>query len=397
MAKIIHILHHSPSWTAQDLSDDIFNGWHVQTARAIQKLNIKDCSIECWLPEKTCPKQVRHWQDDITYRIFPSRSLTYGREFSNALIDALKKELRNQIIIHVHGIFNYLTYTIAKNFKSVPVIAQHHGDCPPLSLPARRKLLYLFLPVLAIKNYQCRKSLTYLDHFFCLTHACRQSIRRFGIVNKTSIQTMGVDFNRFTPTHKTEARQKLNLTQDKKIMLYVGRLDRYKASDKLILAFNKIKEKIPVACVIVGAHASDPCYDFAHESGCEIIARQAHEQLAQYYQAADVLILPGSDQYNKWGGIGVNVIEALACNTPVVGGTLKHFPEDHSQVGILASAPEQIAAAVMQIFANPAQYSQCRAIAQKHYDWQIICRNTFAIYETLFLKYYNQKLELSHA
>ncbi|MBS4015013.1 MAG: glycosyltransferase family 4 protein [Candidatus Latescibacteria bacterium] len=394
--KIIQILHHSPSWTSQNLEEDIYNGWHIQTAKAIQKLGIKNCRIECWLPEKTCHKQYLETKDDITYRVFPSRVLTYGREFSPCLINALKQEVQNQIIIHLHGIFNYLTYAIANNCKSIPIIAQHHGDCPPLSLLSRRKLLYSILPLLILENFACRKHLSNIDHFLCLTHACQQSISRFGIDGKTNIQTMGIDFNQFVPADKIQVRKKIGLSLDKKIILYIGRLDQYKASAEVIYAFNKLKDKMPVESIIVGAQVSDPYYNLALKSGCTIIPRQRHDRLKQYYQTADLLVLPGSDQYNKWGGIGVNVIESLACNTPVVSGTLCHFPEDCSQIGILASKTEKIADGVMHILNNPAQYSRCRELAQKYYDWKIIAQNTFTIYERLFLEYYNQNLELSH-
>jgi glycosyltransferase involved in cell wall biosynthesis len=396
-SKIIQILHHSPSWTSQNLREDIYHGWHVQTARAIQKLEIKDCQIECWLPEKTCHKQYWETKDDITFRVFPSKILSYGREFSPALIKALKQESRQPVAIHIHGIFNYLTYTIAHNCKSMPIIAQHHGDCPPLSLLARRKLLYSVLPLLVLENYLICNTLRNIDHFFCLTDACRQSLRRFGLADKSSIQTMGVDFNQFVPAHKMQARTMLGLPQDKKIMLYIGRLDQYKASDKFIHAFNKIKNIVQIESVIVGTQESDQYYDLARKSGCKIISRQAHDRLKQYYQAADLLVLPGSDQYNQWGGIGVNVIESLACNTPVVSGTLGHFPEDSSQIGILAAQADQIVDGVKYILNNPAQFSRCRESAQKHYAWKTIAQNTFAIYERLFLEYYNQNLELSYA
>lgn len=394
--KIIQILHHSPSWTSQDLSDDIYNGWHVQVAKAISKLNFTNCQIECWLPEKTSHKEFTIKQDNIVYRIFPSKALSYGRESSPALINALHQEKQYQIMLHIHGIFNQLTYNIADNFKPIPIIAQHHGDCPPLSLLSRRKLLYTILPILAYENYLCYKTLPNLDYFFCLTNTCQQSLRRYGINDKTSIQTMGVDFTKFVPADKIQTRAKLGLSLNGKIILYVGRLDQYKASDKVISTYNELKKHLPIQCLVVGAQQTDQYYDLAQQSGCQIIPRQPHDSLIQYYQSADVLVLPGSDEYNKWGGIGVNVIEALACDTPVVSGTLKHFPEDNSKLGVLASDSAQIINGINYILNNPTHFTHCREIAQKYYDWQKIAWQTYAIYQKLFIEYYNTKLELHY-
>ena len=80
--KIIQILHHSPSWKSANLEDDIFDGWHVRTAKAIQQLGIKNCKIECWLPERTYSQEWQTEKDGITYRVFPSFAFNYGREIS---------------------------------------------------------------------------------------------------------------------------------------------------------------------------------------------------------------------------------------------------------------------------------------------------------------------------
>ncbi|MCX8015418.1 MAG: hypothetical protein N2748_05305, partial [candidate division WOR-3 bacterium] len=58
LIKIIHILHHSPSWTSTNIEDDLFDGWQVRTAKAIQNLKINNCQIECWLPEKSYKKEL---------------------------------------------------------------------------------------------------------------------------------------------------------------------------------------------------------------------------------------------------------------------------------------------------------------------------------------------------
>lgn len=394
--KIIHILHHSPSYTSTKLDDDIFNGWHAQTASVIQNLRIRNCQIECWLPEKTYNQQYQTTKENITYRVFPSITISYGREFSPLMRKAITQEEPHQILLHLHGIFNYTTYWIANRFKNIPIVAQHHGDCSPLSLLQRRKSLYLILPLLISEQKKCNKSLKYIDYFFCLTQACQKYLVKLDIKNKSDIQTMGVNFNHFLPAIKTEARKKLNLSTDTKFLLYVGRLDRYKGSDKLLQAFSYLKQTYKIELIIIGAAESDQFYNLAIAQGAKVFTRQAHEELIKFYQAVDILVLPGSSSYNQWGGIGVNVIESLACNTPVVSGTLQNFPDDYSQLGVFASNTQEIIDGVKYILNNPAQFSQCRTIAQKYYDWQIIAKNTLTIYQHLFLKYYNIKLESLH-
>ena len=394
--KIIQILHHSPSWTSKNLSDDIFDGWHVRTAKAMLKLGIKNCYIECWVPEKTKSKEEYIEKNGITYRTFPSHSINYTREISYSMIKAINKEQTNQILLHIHGVFNYTTYTIAQFFTDIPIVIQHHGDCPPLNLLLRRKLLCLALPLLELEHFFFSKTVNKIDYFFCLTEACRNSLNYLGAKNRSVVQTMGVDFNQFSPGSKDEARQALNFPLNSKIILYIGKLDSYKGCDKLLSTYTKLKNSYGIRLVIVGASNRDEFYNDAIKSSAIVFPRQSHDNLKLFYQSADVFVLPGSEQYNRWGGIGVNTIESLACNTPVVSGTLSHFPSNYRNLGVYAITTEQITDGIKYVLSHPDEFFCCREIAQNYYDWQKIADNTYNIYKQLFLSYYNTRLEKSN-
>jgi D-inositol-3-phosphate glycosyltransferase len=203
---------------------------------------------------------------------------------------------------------------------------------------------------------------------------------------------MGVNFEEFIPGKKIEARKALNLPIESKILLFIGKLDRYKGSDKLIEAYQILKNKYNLSLVIVGASELDEYYKRAIRCGVIIFPRQPHKNLQQFYQSADIFILPGSKQYNRWGGIGINTIEALACNIPVITGTLNNFPVSSTQVGILANNVSDIINATEFILKNPDKFNKCRDLAQKYFDWKPIIDNTYQIYKDLFNKYYDIKL-----
>ncbi len=390
--KIIQILHHSPSYTSSNLDNDILDGWHVRTAKAIQKLSVKNCQIECWLPEKTCKKPEQFEKEGLVYRIFPSSAINYGREISTPILKAIEQESSHPILLHLHGIFNYTTYFIVGRFKHLPVIAQHHGDCPPLNLLSRRTLLYSILPILTIEQIIFCRVLKNIDCFFCLTKNCQQSLNHLGIKNKSYLQGMGVDFNLFSSGSQQEARQKLNLANDAKILLQVGGLNRFKGCDKTIEVYNKLKQKYNIICIMVGASESDELYKTAKNSGVIIFPRQPHENLKLFYQASDVYIYPGNKIHDDWSGIGISTIEAIACNLPVVAPTLKHFPDDFRKIGFCTANTEEIIESIEYIFNNTKQYNNIRQCAQKYYDWQNISNETYKIYQRLFDKYYKIKL-----
>ena len=175
-------------------------------------------------------------------------------------------------------------------------------------------------------------------------------------------------------------------------MLFIGKLDKYKGSDKLIKVYQILKNNYDLCLVIVGASEIDEYYEQAFRSGAIILPRQPHKNLRQFYQSADIFVMPGSMQYNRWGGIGINTIEALACNIPVITGTLGNFLLSNKQVGILASSVSEITNAIDYILKNHDKFKDCRNLAQKYFDWKPIINNTYQIYKDLFNKYYNIKL-----
>ena len=391
--KIIQILNHSASWKSGNFEDDIFDGWHVRTAKAIQKSGIKDTQIECWMPEKTYSIGTQKEKDGIIYKTFPSKSIGYGREIPWSMINAIRDESISPVLLHLHGIFNYTTYLIASRFGNLPIIAQHHGDCPPLNLLQRRTSLYFMLPLLQLEHFSMTKSISYIDYFFCLSETSKKSLRYLSIKNKSSIRGMGVNFDEFIPAEKIIARKALNLPIESKILLFIGKLDKYKGSDKLIKAYQILKNNYNLCLVIVGASEIDEYFEQAVRSGAIIFSRQPHKNLRQFYQSADIFVLPGSEQYNRWGGIGINTIESLACNTPVITGTLSHFPQPIDKIGVLASKSSDIIRAVEYILNNYNKFNNCREIARTYYDWQIIANTIYLTYKILFQKYYNITLE----
>jgi len=387
--KIIQILTHSPSWISKNIEDDIYDGWQVRTAKAIQKLT-NEFELECYVPEKQFHQVVKENKSSITYKTFPSLPFTYGREISLPMIQAIKKMQGEKIILHIHGMHNYLTYALCRIFRGNPIIIQHHGDCPPLNLFERRRALIPFAPILAIEQIMMNKALKYADYFFVLTERERQALLKLVKPEKTAVQGMGVDFNHFLPIPKSEAKERLNLpnSADQKILLYVGKLQKYKGCEIVIDVYKELRNKHNVKLLLVGGSENDALYAYAKTNGAIIFSRQPNELMPDFYSASDVTLLPGTKPLNDWGGIGIAVVESLACSTPVVAGTLKNFPGEISKVGFVTTTKKQIVDGIELILKNPEKLKLCRDEAQKYFDWRVIAQNTITVYRRLAQEYY---------
>lgn len=103
----------------------------------------------------------------------------------------------------------------------------------------------------------------------------------------------GVNIDRFVPGDMADARRKLNLRPDKKIVLFVS-------------GKNRPEKNLPLAKKAV-ASLEDSTVEFLHVSDAE------NSEIPVYMNAANILLLTSSREGS------VNVIkEAMACNCPIV-------------------------------------------------------------------------------
>ncbi|WP_169336370.1 glycosyltransferase family 4 protein [Archaeoglobus sulfaticallidus] len=201
---------------------------------------------------------------------------------------------------------------------------------------------------------------------------------------------VGVDFDRFKPLNKERAKEIVRLPSQKKVILYVGRLYKLKGADIIIQAFKTLKKKYDVELIMIGYHQNDPLIKDARAAGARIIPVIPQEQLVPYYNAADVFVTASFEEnVVAPGGIGMAPIEALACNTPVVSPSLRHFPQDDvEKVGKIPQSPEDVAKCIAGILEDPTPYHNCRRVARRYYDWKVVVDHLIKIYDKLFSKYY---------
>jgi glycosyltransferase involved in cell wall biosynthesis len=127
-----------------------------------------------------------------------------------------------------------------------------------------------------------------------------------------------LDFNVFYPRDVKESRQRLNLPESKKLILFAahgGVTDRRKAFDLLVEALFKLPriQDGTIGCVILGSKGESIKLPDCIQAYCADVV-QDDELLCQYYSAANVVVVPSrSDNLPQIG------TEAQACGCPVVG------------------------------------------------------------------------------
>ena len=351
-------------------------------ARQFKKYN-PDIHVECWKADPRTEWRKEKDIEGVIYRMFPSTSISKIGQYSRQMTEFLRcyKSHHPDAVFNISSFDHVLFYSLSFHLKKNKLVVQHHGESTATYKFATRKgfsKLYwaLRIPIerMALKNIK-------------LVYMLDTRIEKWlpGNIKKKILRTTGVDENIFYPISKEDAREQLSLRKDNRYLLYVGRLNITKHPEILIKVFNDLKNTYSdLELILAGSEKKDPFYRNAEDSGARIYGVILNTELYKFLSAADVYVLPKLDESIPFGGIGMLSVQALLCNTPIVGSTVEAFPvEDRDNVGIVADDYESIKNAVTAILEKKKSFSSMRDLAIKHYSWEKISMKTYQDYLTL--------------
>lgn len=174
------------------------------------------------------------------------------------------------------------------------------------------------------------------DMKFAASTQQAQRLQEYGVTGKIHVVPLGIDLQRFQPSHRNDhIRQQYGIQLDDNLLIYGGRLVNEKNVPLLIEAYKKLPDDLNAHLLILGeGPLRDELQTMAAElSGVKILP---YESDPERYAA----ILASSDVYVTAGPLetfGLSVIEAQASGLPVVGvdaGALRErIPEGTGYLG----------------------------------------------------------------
>lgn len=189
---------------------------------------------------------------------------------------------------------------------------------------------------------------------------------------------------------KQEARLKLNLKQDDRVILFFGLIRKYKGLDLLIEAFSLLKANPHNKLLIAGEFYEDkqPYFDLISKYKLEeqiILLNQfiPNDDVKYYFSAADIVALP----YRSATQSGVTQVSfhfevpTLVTN---VGGLGEIIP--HNVAGyVVEPKPQAIASSLEDYFENKKEQAFTEGMKQEKqkYEWSIFVNEIISLYNGL--------------
>ncbi|MEK7611509.1 MAG: glycosyltransferase family 1 protein [Patescibacteria group bacterium] len=165
----------------------------------------------------------------------------------------------------------------------------------------------------------------------------REVLKKFGLPEEKAVTIHnGVDHTLYKPGNREEARYRLGLPQDKKILLNVGAETKRKNIPMLLKAAAALlKEGIDFHLIRVGEKTEligKLINDLGLAQQVTYFGNVKEAQMPDFYRAADLLLMPSLDE-----GFGFPLLEALSCGLPAVASDVGPLSEIGGTAAFYAS------------------------------------------------------------
>jgi glycosyltransferase involved in cell wall biosynthesis len=282
-------------------------------------------------------------------------------------------------IIHVHSpvVLGNIAQILAGGLRK-PVIATNHY------LPINMSRALATDPLLS-KPFNTI-SYSYLVHFYnrceyvtAPTQTALNLLYEHGLRAPAKVISNGIDLKNYTPGERDpEVLRRLQLPEDRPIILHVNRLSEEKRIDVLLKAVPKLKNRAHIALVSTGPAEAElrALVERLGIGHCVSFLGFVHdEDLLHLRRASTLFTIPSEADLQSMA-----TMEAMACGLPVVAANIHALPElvHHEENGFVFQPgnSEEMAASIDRLLEDEALRQQMgevsRKIVQKHDRAQVL-------------------------
>jgi len=230
-------------------------------------------------------------------------------------------------------------------------------------------------------------------YFVACSHWLESEAKKSALLDGQKVTSVPnpIDTHIYKKGDKQEARQRLGLPLDKKLILFASQrvTNENKGMNYLIEACRQLGDIPQLGVVILGGHAEEVVGQLPLEA-YPLGYVNDEQRIVDVYRAADVFVLPSLSE-----NLPNTIMEAMACGVPCVGFRVGGIPEeiDHRKNGYVAdyASADDLAKGIRWILLE-ADYERLSELAvhkvAHHYSQRSVASQ--------YIEVYNQALALKH-
>jgi glycosyltransferase involved in cell wall biosynthesis len=360
-------------------------GYHVYNlARELAERGV-DVKVFTLNREKTFflrrTKIETHFGKVQVFRVAASHIPEFNYQIAPKLISLLLKE--NPDVIHAHGyqVFTTDAALVASKLRKTSLVLTLHGFPRGFNDPAHR----------AHFNLIGKEALRKARRIISVSHRVAREFTAIGVPEeKMAVIPNGIDLGEFKQLPAGDPfRKRLDIKENEKIVLTVGRLEKIKGFQYLIRALPSIiKEVGSTRLVIAGP-------DFNYGGKLKKLTEETNVQdhvtfygpingkeKFEAFSAADVVAVP-----SLYEGFGMLLLEAMAAGKPLVATNTGAAPEiiQDGKNGILASPgdAEDLAGKIIKLLSDDQLMHLVGQESRKTveaFDWEKVSEQIHKLY-----------------
>ncbi|MCM0589983.1 MAG: hormogonium polysaccharide biosynthesis glycosyltransferase HpsO [Gloeotrichia echinulata IR180] len=222
----------------------------------------------------------------------------------------------------------------------------------------------LKFPIAVLEKYNLNQS----HGIICGNQDGTEILQQRGYQGKIKVMPqLGVDESLFTPQHQPELATELGINPGEFVVGFVGRFVQEKGLLTLLQALLNLSDK-PWKLLLLGrGDLKSELLKIATEKNIIeriiIVESVPHDQVTKYINLMSTLVLPSETTYKfktltaiGWKEqFGHVIIEAMACQVPVIGSNSGEIPHVIGDAGLVfpEGDPQALANCLLQLIENP--------------------------------------------
>ena len=239
----------------------------------------------------------------------------------------------------------------------------------------------------------------YAGIILCNSSYTQSKILQTDVRKKCRVISPGVDIERFHP--KVESRlfftREPGIPKNRPLILALGRLIGWKGFEYLIDAMQLIATE-PLPHLLIGGRGPLKSHleRYIKQKGLDgritLIGAIPYEYIHHYYAAADMFVLPSIiDREGNTEGLGVVLLEALACGRPCIGSNVGGIPDiiKDGQNGFLVAPKDakalanRMTALIENVALKQKMSEYGRTFVEENFSWTAKAQELHTTYQGL--------------